>query len=538
MLSTPIHLGPFDGVPMPDFSVDPQFDALTRLTAHVLNAPQAFINFFDNARTWCKSAWGTHRVNRAHRDSLCALAAQGTDDIVVFDPAGDAELKLHPEFADSESVVCYMAFIIRSPAGLALGTLCVKDHNSRTLESGESQTLRLLGGMVAGLLAAIKDRTALEANTRRNRDQFLAMLAHELRAPMAPVLTAVQVMTRFDVPETKRDWAKRMVARHVRHMGQIVDRLLSTSLISTGAIEVYPESVRVDDIIDQALEMAEGLILQKKHALTRLVRGDLWVMADRTQCPLMVVNLVMNAAKYTPEGGHISLSAEGDGAAVCIRVADSGIGIARGDLEEIFEVFGQSRQSLDRGQGGMGLGLSLARRLAQWHGGALVARSDGVGKGSEFVLTLPQARPAPSQDARAKPPVTGSAAGTLDILVIDDNADAADALALYLQMSGHQVRTVYRPADALDLFMERQPDIVLSDIGLPEIDGYELVARMRALVGSAPTWYVAITGYGSAADRRRAFKAGFHEHFSKPVDLGKLDEIIESMVRHRDSGAP
>ncbi|GAB5098141.1 hybrid sensor histidine kinase/response regulator [Caballeronia sp. HLA56] len=529
-LYNPARLLALESLRILDTPADPHFDALAKLAAHAFRAPQAFINFVDGARTWCKSAWGSMRTAVAHAESLCALALLKGENVVIFDATLDDEIRTHPECARGDGTVFYMAFVLRSPDGLPLGTLCIKDRVSREPMDHELEMLQLLGEQVALLLQKTLQLALTIEDAQRSRDQFLAMLAHELRAPMSPILTAVQVLGRSEVSAQQRNWAKKLIGRHVRHMGQIVEHLLSASLVSLGAIELDLEPVAIDDLIDQALEITEGLFAERRHRLTRSSIDQPWVLADRVQCPLIIANLLMNAAKYTPEGGKVDVHVEGDGGTVTVCVSDTGIGIAASDMEEIFQIFGQSDRSLDRTRGGMGLGLPLARRLAEWHGGSLHARSEGLEQGSEFTLKLKQATPTEQKDGKDDETPSNV---VLDIIVVDDSVDTADALALYYEMSGHTVRTAYRARDALSMVQQRIPDVLLSDIGLPEIDGYALVRKLRALPSGGDMYVLAVTGYGSMHDRQAALAAGFDEHFSKPIDLVQLDAKLQDIYRKR-----
>ncbi|WP_321801435.1 ATP-binding protein [Caballeronia sp. J97] len=535
VLADPARLSCLANLRILDTPVEPHFDALTRMTAHVLRMPRAFINFVDGARSWCKSAWGAAREDRPHSESLCAYALENmreTDEVIILDASRYPQIKNHSEVIGETKVAFYMAFVLRSADGFVLGTLCVKDSVGHRPKERDLASLRMLGEQVTLLLAQSLEKHEMIQQSQRNRDQFLAMLAHELRAPLSPILTAVELLDRRGIAPHQREWARELIGRHVRHMSQIVEDLLSSSMVALGMIELHLEPVRVNELIDRAIEMTEELIAQRHHSLTRSVMNQPVALADRVQCPLILMHLISNAAKYTPERGEIEITVEGDATQVSISVKDNGVGISPQDFDEIFQVFGQSHRPLDRASGGIGLGLPFARRLAEWHGGSLRVSSAGLGQGSEFVLVLQaasQPEPGPVDD-----PHVSDKGADLDILVIDDNVDTADAMALYCQIAGHRVRVAYHSEEAIRLVSERQPDIVLSDIGLPGINGYGLVRLLRSVPGAQSTVYVAITGYGSWADKQLARDAGFDEHFSKPIDLRKLDALLE---RARSQGA-
>jgi CheY-like chemotaxis protein len=307
-------------------------------------------------------------------------------------------------------------------------------------------------------------------------------------------------------------------------MGAIVDNLLSASLVSFGTIELDLEPIQVQLLLDQALEMNADVISQRRHLVTVTISDDLWVCADRIQCPLIISNLLMNAAKYTPPGGQIFIDVKPERDLVILTVKDTGVGIAASDMQEIFQIFGQSKQPIDRAKGGIGLGLPLARRLAERHGGSLSAHSEGIGEGSEFVLNLKRVLPpAPvtDHDLKSDRPVR-----LLDILIVEDNVDTADALALYYQLSGHVTRIAYCAADAIRMVTERQPDVVLSDVGLPDVDGYTLIRNIQDISLVPNPTFIALTGYASDADKAAALAAGFDGHLSKPVDLARLDDML------------
>jgi CheY-like chemotaxis protein len=281
----------------------------------------------------------------------------------------------------------------------------------------------------------------------------------------------------------------------------------------------------VKDLIENALELTNAAIVDRGHTVSTSVDASLYAFADPAQCSIVVANMIENAAIYTPANGRIRMTADGDGSNVFIRVADNGIGIAHEDIEAIFKLFKQGKRPLARSVGGMGLGLTLARKLAELHGGTLVARSEGIGRGSEFTLSLRRAAPEETPTAGLVEVVASSTA-PMSILIAEDNHDTADALALYLQLSGNTARVAYSAAEALAIANEWRPEVVLSDIGLPDMDGYALIRAMRGLDCLENTTFVAITGYASDSDKIAAIEAGFDAHMTKPVDATSLEEFL------------
>lgn len=505
------------------------FDAITHLAAMSLRAPIALINFIDEARQWCKSAWGMQPRPVPREESLCAHALVTGDILVISNAAEDERFRDHPQVVGEPNVVFYAGAVLKTSDGAALGTLCAIDHEPHQFTDNEQCALRTLANCTVAYLEGRQASKRLsEAQSRldaasRNRDEFLAMLAHELRAPLAPIHTAVEVLARSEATDSQRTWAQQILRRHVRYMSQIVDDLLSASLVSRGAVVLTLESVRLRNLVDRAIELSEAAMAKSSLSLTIDVDDALYVDADTIQCPLIIAHLLKNAATYTPTGGHIDVSVQAGETEVALRVHDSGIGIAAADLEEIFELFKQTERSLARSPGGMGLGLTLARRLAELHGGTLVAGSEGFGHGSEFTLTLRRAVPASAPAIQASEHAL-MAASPMSVLVVDDNRDTAEAMALYFELSGHETRVAYRAADALAIVASWTPDVVLSDIGLPDMDGYELVRAFRKLERLHATTFVAVTGY--ADDRTAALEAGFDTHMPKPVDAGKLEQFL------------
>jgi len=429
------------------------------------------------------------------------------------------------------NVVFYVGAVLKASDGTALGTLCVIAHEPRNLSESERATLKTLAEHAVLHLEKRQASAELLEMRRRldeaehHQEEFLAMLAHELRAPLAPIQTGIAILDRPEATDADRAWAREIVRRHVGQMGHIVDDLLSTSLATTGVMQLNPEPVAVKKLIETAIELTNAAIVDRGHMVSTSVSDSLYASADLTQSSIVVANVIENAAIYTPENGRIHLTAEGDDLNVFIRVADNGIGIAPEEIDEIFQLFKQGKRPLARSVGGMGLGLTLARKLAELHGGTLVARSEGIGRGSEFTLTLRRAAP---QEMHATARVEVAASTTpMSILIAEDNHDTADALALYLQLSGNTVRVAYSAAEALTIAKEWRPDVVLSDIGLPDMDGYALIRALRGLESLANTTFVAITGYASDSDKIAAIEAGFDAHMTKPVDATSLEALLQ-----------
>ncbi|MEO6325050.1 MAG: ATP-binding protein [Thermoanaerobaculia bacterium] len=360
------------------------------------------------------------------------------------------------------------------------------------------------------------------------KDEFLAMLGHELRNPLSPIVTALELMKLRGDPATSRE--QELISRQVGHLVRLVDDLLDISKITRGKVQLQREVIEVSNVLAKAVEIAGFLLEQRGHRLAIDVprRGLLWE-GDPIRLAQVVANLLTNAARYTDVGGSIRLSAFPKGAEIVISVLDDGIGISPELLPRIFDVFVQGKRSVDRAEGGLGIGLSLVKNLVAMHGGTVTARSDGPGLGSEFLIRLP----APSAEQLAAVPKAvpvpyflNGAATPKRVLVVDDNDDAADALGEMLRLVGHTVGVAHDPATALSLLDALEPEVALLDIGLPEIDGYELAARIRGTASGARCQLIALTGYGQAYDRARSAEAGFAHHLVKPVNLETLMRIV------------
>ncbi|WP_051299901.1 PAS domain-containing protein [Methylobacter luteus] len=356
----------------------------------------------------------------------------------------------------------------------------------------------------------------------RRKDEFLAMLAHELRNPLAPISNAVQIMKRPNLDETRLAWCRDVIGRQVEHLVRLVDDLLDVSRISRGKIELKKEPLAVSTIVQRAVETSQPLIDVSRHEFSvHLPPEPVYVEGDLVRLSQVVSNLLNNAAKYTDAGGCISLSVEPADDEIFIRVRDNGRGIESSALSSLFQLFYQVDRTIDRAEGGLGIGLSLVKSLVTMHGGEVGAYSEGRGQGSEFVIRLPCLRESPaapvSYPADSKPDE-----GSLRILVVDDNRDAAQSLSLLLNSEGHEVLQANDGYTALETALAERPQVVLLDIGLPGMDGYAVARALRQHPALKMTHLIALSGYGRAMDREQAKTAGFNDYLTKPVNFDEL----------------
>ena len=374
---------------------------------------------------------------------------------------------------------------------------------------------------------ALGKRTAELEEADLHKNEFLAMLAHELRNPLAAVRNAVTLATRSGTREDL-EWSRDVTTRQIQNFAHLIDDLLDVSRIGQGKIQLRKELVDAVPIIHHAVEAVRPLVDERKHELlVSFTSTDLRVEADTTRLEQMLVNLLANAAKYTPSGGRIQLIAGVEGDEVLFRVRDNGDGISPELLPRMFELFVQADRSLARSEGGLGIGLTLVRSLAELHGGSVAATSDGPGKGSEFLLRLPAVRPPAGSGPGSE---TGPEEGpprSSRVLVVDDNADSANGMARLLKLSGHVVRVAHSGPDALASAREHRPEVVVLDIGLPGMDGYEVAARLRREECCQGAVIIAVTGYGEEQARGRSQAAGFDHHLVKPVNFEKLLSVME-----------
>jgi len=389
-------------------------------------------------------------------------------------------------------------------------------------------------GRLVGVVLVFRDITERRAGERalrdndRRKDEFLAMLAHELRNPLAPIRNAAHTLGLLGSPDDRVQWVSGVIERQVGLMTRLVDDLLDVSRITSGKITLQREPVAIAAVIAQAVEIARPPAESRKETLEVDVAPDVgWVDGDQARLVQAVGNLLDNAIKYTEEGGHIRLHARALADEVAIAVRDTGVGIPADLLPHVFDLFTQADRSLERRQGGLGIGLTLVRRLVEMHGGRVEAASEGPGRGSEFTIRLPRLAldapvPAPTP-APDRPP--GPARR---VLVVDDQPDSTDSLALLLRLRGHEVRTASDGSSALEEFARYRPEVVFLDLGLPGMSGYDVARQLRAMPEARDVRLVALTGYGTEADRERTRAAGFDVHLAKPVDPHAVESLLAS----------
>jgi signal transduction histidine kinase len=400
-----------------------------------------------------------------------------------------------------------------------------------------NRVIATLQQKAAALEAESKQRTALEAQLRgkidqlaevdRRKDEFLAMLGHELRNPLAPVTTALQIMRIHEGEPSRVARSREIVERQIEHMTRLIDDLLDVSRITRGKIELREQPLLLSAVIERAIESARPLIDERGHRVVLdLPTEPVTFLADPARLGQVFANLLNNAAKYTDVGGRIWLRARVEGNEIVVGVKDDGPGLTKDLRKHAFELFVQGPQTRSRARGGLGIGLTLVRRLVELHGGTVEALSEGPGRGTEFVVRLPL-RTAPVADGAPPTAAVAAAGPRRRILVVDDNVDAADALGELLRDYGHEVATAHDGTRALDQARLHRPDIVLLDISMPEMDGYEVAKRIRGELGLGDAILVALTGYGEDRHRRLTREAGFDQHVTKPVDVSKLEELLK-----------
>lgn len=364
----------------------------------------------------------------------------------------------------------------------------------------------------------------------QRKDAFLATLSHELRNPLAPIRTAAQILASPRLTPKQLQWTQSVIQRQAAHMASLLDDLLELTRITQGKLQLRKQPCSIQDIVEAAVETARPLLEKKRHELRMHVPHDIpRFVADPVRLAQAISNLLTNAAKYTDAGGRIEVSARLD-ERLTIAVQDNGIGIPTEQLEGLFTMFSQIPSAIGRSEGGLGVGLALVRGLAELHGGTVEAQSEGAGKGSRFVISLPFEPCAERAQQHVQGEPTAIPSGKLRVLIADDNRDAADSLSMLLSMDGHAVRTVYGGHEAISAIGMFRPDVALLDIGMPEVDGYAAAKMIRQQHGDRDIYLIAITGWGQQEDKLRALEAGFAMHVTKPVNPDLLRDLLRSVA--------
>lgn len=424
-------------------------------------------------------------------------------------------------------------------AGARVGSTChaalVARSGTRIAVEDSAAPIRDAEGHLCGVVMIFHDVSerrradeALRAADRR-KDEFLATLAHELRNPLAPIRQAALISRAPHASEEQKRWSHEVIERQLRNMSLLLDDLLDISRVTRGTLVLRMQQTELATLVDAAVETAQPLIDAKRHTLSvQIPPQPVRFRADPLRMAQILSNLLTNAAKYTDPEGHIRLTANVVAEEVVIRVTDTGIGIAAEALPRMFEMFAQvpSPGAVSE-QGGLGIGLALTKGLVELHGGRIEARSDGPGCGSEFTVWLPNRPVSITQQLQASRP-TAAPVVHRRVLIADDNRDSAETLSALLRMEGHEVMVAHDGPQALSAFGDIRPDVVLLDIGMPGLSGYEVALRIRQRRGGALVKLIAITGWGQESDRERAFAAGFDHHLTKPVDWQQVAELVRS----------
>jgi PAS domain S-box-containing protein len=483
---------------------------------------------------WRDGLVGTARVSTG-LDSQAGYTLMSDAPVVVDDFQTEVRFS-GPYLLTEHGVVSGMSCVIRTRAGPPWGVLGT--HSTRRIVFTDDDVNFLVA--VANTLGEAIERDRAERALReadRRKDEFLATLAHELRNPLAPLRNGLQVMKLAEGDPEAIEQARAMMDRQLTHMVRLIDDLLDLGRITQGKVTLRRELVQLAALVHQAVETSRTAIERAGHELIiGLPAEQIWVEADATRLAQVFANLLNNAAKFTDRGGQIRLSVQRLDHEAAVSVRDTGVGIPEEMLGRVFDMFTQVDRSLERERGGLGIGLSLVKQMVGLHGGTVEARSAGPGTGSEFVVRLPTASPPANERARGGSDDLLHATVPQRILVVDDNQDAAESLAMVLGIMGHETRTAHDGATAIGVAAAFEPEVILLDIGMPRLNGYDTVRHIRDQEWGRNAMVVAVTGWGQEHDQRRSRDAGFDHHLVKPVDLGQLMQLITAPWSRRRSG--
>ena len=536
------RLAVLDSYGILDTPPERSFDDVVRMVSQLLGAPIAAVNLIARGRQWFKSEIGLGTREMPLDDSICRHALLQETQMIVPDTLEDPRFASNPLATGPASLRFYAGALLKTRDGVPLGTLCVLDHKPRPqgLTEHEQFMLSTMAHQVMSqieLRRALADQEALNETLRRadvRKDEFLAMLAHELRNPLAPIVSAAAMLSNFELDPAMVHRAADIIGRQAGHMTSLIDDLLDVSRVTRGKVELEFVELDLRDVMADAIEQVRPLIEKHAHRLVlEAMPARAPVVGDRKRLVQVMTNLLSNAAKYTLEGGRIEVRLAARNGMIDVAIRDDGIGMSPELIASAFDLFSQGTRGLDRSQGGLGIGLALVRSLLKLHGGEVSAASAGPGCGSTFQVTLPLSSRAGAEApaADAMPPDAHVNPSALRIGVVDDNEDAAVTLGLLLETLGHTVSVAHSARDALATLPAFAPDVCLLDIGLPEMNGYELARALRTRPGAEHAILIAVTGYAQEKDRLEARAAGFHDLFAKPVDLEVLGAALLQIER-------
>ena len=472
-------------------------------------------------------------TDTALADAIARVRDSGKPEMIERDPQGQPSSRVALPRGLTAHTLMLVPLLVR---GRRLGVLSLAlESASRRFEPDTPPMVTELATRAATAIDnSLLFRKIQDEDKRKN--EFLAMLAHELRNPLAPISNAVHILRVSDGDMTKLAWARELIARQLKQLVRLVDDLLDVSRITRGKIELKIDAVDVAQVAAAAIETSRPNIDANRHTLSiQLPQETLHVRGDFARVSQILSNLINNAAKYTPKGGRISLSAAREGNEVAFRVRDSGVGIAPEFLGSIFDPFTQVDRTLARSHGGLGIGLTLVRRLVEMQRGSVAVKSEGRNRGSEFTVKLPLATKEEQSTSVNDAPTDSPSPAGLRVLIVDDNRDVADSTASVMRMNGCDVHVAYDGKVALESVQRLRPDAVLLDIGLPTIDGYLVAEHIRALPQNGRTMLVAVSGYGQEQDRLRSKSVGFDYHVVKPIDPTVLAALVGSLRESRDA---
>jgi signal transduction histidine kinase/CheY-like chemotaxis protein len=519
-------------------------DRLSRLAAKLLRVPIAliavprddtngslFCGIFHDSRSW------DDQVEKLFAHELC-LRVTNSAQVLTIPDLRKAEFEEENPEAPSTSFVAFLGIPLKTLEGETFGAVCVIDRVPRNWTNEEIRDLRDLGEMIVRQQASARaaDPTNRGASGSGKpvdgmRNDFISILGHELRNPIAAILSAVQLARQSRLDEEEVAWSFDVIERQGSHLVRLIEDLLDVSRIAQGRIQIRRQYVELSEVVERAISAVNQIVERKNHRVD-VSLGDqpIALDADPARIEQILVHLLNNAAKFTDSGGRIAVESKRAGHEVLLTVSDNGIGITSELLPCVFDMLSHSSTTAKRSHGGLGLGLTLVRRLVELHGGHAEASSEGPGKGSVFSVRLPLWKDQPVMQAEREKntPVSGS---SLRVLVVDDNRDSATSMAMLLRISGHQVHIEHDGDAAVEAALEQCPEVVILDIGLPGRDGYEVAKALRLDDRTREAYIVAISGYNQEEDRRKAREAGFDAHFVKPVDV---DELLNLLAKPRN----